>query len=105
MKKLFALTWSVILLLAFSGYSYAGEWCGCARVAGGSNYVAYPQTVTTYAIPAPSTVTYVYNPWFVPAPTVYVPYPVPVVQTVWVPTVQYVTSPQVTYQRYHIFKY
>lgn len=105
MNRLLCLVFSVIILLGLSGYSYAGEWCGCGRVAGGSNCVTYPQTVTTYAVPAPSTVTYVYNPWFVPAPAVYVTYPVPVVQTVWVPTVQYVATPQVTYQRYHIYKY
>jgi hypothetical protein len=104
MKKLLYLTWSVVLLLSLAGFSYAGEWCGCSRITGAVNYSA-PSSITTYAVPAPSNVTYIYTPWFVPAPTVYIHYPVPAVQTVWVPTIQYVATPQVTYQKYHIFKY
>jgi hypothetical protein len=98
MKNIVYLICGLILLLSVSGYSDGGEWCSAGRV----NANIYTQPVNLYPVPAPP-VTYIYVPLFVPV--VYVPYQQPTVQTVLVPSIQYITVPQVVYQKHQIYRY
>lgn len=103
MKNTIYLIFGLILLLSVSGYSDGGEWCSCLGSGGAANTPVHTQPVAVYSVPAP--VTYAYGQWFIPVPVVYVQYQQPIVQTVLVPSVQYVTVPQVVYQKHQIYRY